>query len=286
MSVGVKPMVATVVGPEERARLEAAVSGRFAAVHVADLPEAIRAVRERPVRAVLFSPRRIAGSQIRGVASLIHSFPGVPAVAVVSEADQTSAERLLELGACGVRHLIDLRSRDGWHRLRQLVADPTTPAGARILRAVVPRLSGATPDCVRFFEAVVRLAPTIGTVRALARLLGERPSTFMSRFFRAALPSPKRYLAAVRILYAAWYLEDAGRSVVDVAYVLQYSSPQSFGRHLRTVLGVTAVEFRRRYPFPVAIDDFVARLVEPYRSRLRTFRPFTNGVRAIGHDAT
>jgi AraC-like DNA-binding protein len=104
----------------------------------------------------------------------------------------------------------------------------------------------------------------------------------MSRFFRAGVPSPKRYLAAVRVVYAAWYLEEPARSVADVAYVLEYSSPQSFGRHLRTVLGVTAVEFRRRFPFQTALEDFLVRLVLPNRSRFRTFRPFANGVRDLG----
>ena len=32
--------------------------------------------------------------------------------------------------------------------------------------------------------------------------------------------------------------------MADVAYRLEYSSPQSFGRHLRAMLGVTALEFR------------------------------------------
>jgi AraC-like DNA-binding protein len=220
---------------------------------------------------------------MRGVASLVQGFPGVPAVAVVSEPDGGSGERLLELGACGVRHVVDLRRRDGWQRLRELVNDPATPAGAEILRRLLPALGPATPECRQFFEALVRLAPYTPSVRRLARQLEVRGSTFMSRFFRAQVPSPKRYLAAVRVVYAAWYLEEPGRSVADAAYVLQYSSPQSFGRHLRTVLGVTAVEFRRRFSFHTALEDFLVRLVLPNRSRFRTFRPFANGVRDLGH---
>ena len=65
---------------------------------------------------------------------------------------------------------------------------------------------------------------------------------FLSRFLRAALPSPKRYLAATRLLYAAALLEIPGFSVADAAYRLEYSSPQSFGRHVRAILGATASE--------------------------------------------
>jgi hypothetical protein len=39
------------------------------------------------------------------------------------------------------------------------------------------------------------------------------------------------------------------------------------------MLGVTALEFRRRYPFPVALGRFIAVMVEPYRAVWRDFHP-------------
>ena len=69
----------------------------------------------------------------------------------------------------------------------------------------------------------------------------------MSRFTRAGLPSPKTYLAAVRLLYAAQYFESDGLSIADVAYRLECSSPQSFGRHLRSMLGITAGAVKLRH---------------------------------------
>ena len=109
-------------------------------------------------------------------------------------------------------------------------------------------------------------APTAARLRLPA-------STLMSRFFRAGLPSPKRYLAGLRLVHAAALLETPGLSISDVAYRLEYSSPQSFGRHVRAGLGLTAREFRHRYPFDRALEDFVARLVKPFQTTLRTFRP-------------
>ena len=35
--------------------------------------------------------------------------------------------------------------------------------------------------------------------------------------------------------------------MANVSNHLDYSSPQSFGRHVRTILRITAVEFRQRY---------------------------------------
>ena len=115
---------------------------------------------------------------------------------------------------------------------------------------------------------LVRLAPDITTVRALCRACEVRPSTLMSRFSRAGLPSPKSYLASVRLLHAAHLLEAPGRSIADVAYRLEYSSPQSFGRHVRAMLGITSLEFRRRFPFPAALARFLELMIAPVRRRL------------------
>jgi AraC-like DNA-binding protein len=277
-----RTLVATVVEPDARPRVDAAADGRFRSVHMRTLPEAIRAVRERPVHAVLLSPKCVPINDLPRVRALVDGFPGVATVAVLSRFDMHASERLLELGACGVRRLLDLSRREGWEGLRQIVADPVTPATAHALARVLPALDGAAPATRQFFELLLRLAPTTPSVRRLTVRLGVRSSTFVSRFFRARLPSPKRYLAAARLAYAAGLFEAPGRSVADVAYQLEYSSPQSFGRHVRTALGVTAVEFRRRYPFDIMIDDFVSRLIAPYRAAFRTFQPLTNGVRDLG----
>src|SRR2546430_14436664 len=111
----------------------------------------------------------------------------------------------------------------------------------------------------------------------VARHLRVRPSTLMSRFHRAHLPSPKSYLAGMRLLHASFLFQNPGLSVSDVAYRMDYSSPQSFGRHLRAVLGVTAGEFRRRFPFEVALARYVDLLIIPYREALRAFHPFHAG---------
>jgi hypothetical protein len=62
--------------------------------------------------------------------------------------------------------------------------------------------------------------------------------------------------------------------VANVADALEYSSPQSFGRHVRTTLGVTASEFRRRYDGEGMLDRFRRELVTPYAAVLRTFSPW------------
>jgi AraC-like DNA-binding protein len=265
--------VAAVLLPGERPRVDAAGNGCFAVVHRDSVPDAVRTVRERTVDAVLVSVHRCPPEQVEAVSHLVREFPGIPTVALVSQHDPGATEMLLRLGASGVRQVVDVTSPAGWNRLRLVVGQPATRAVARIQAPILAALGDAPPDARLFLEALIRLAPETSTVTALAERLFVRPSTMMSRFARAGLPSPKNYLAAVRLLHAAYLFQAAGLSVADVAYRLEYSSPQSFGRHLRAMLGITAVEFRRRFPFAVAQERFVELMIEPYREVWRTFHP-------------
>jgi AraC-like DNA-binding protein len=263
--------------PAERARVDAAGSGCFAVVHRDSIPDAVRVVRERPVDAVLVSVHRCVPEQVEALAHLVRDFPGIPTVALVSQHDAGATEMLLRLGATGVRQVVDVTSPAGWSRLRQVVGQPATRAVARIQGPILDALAEAPADARLFMEALIRLAPETPTVRRLADRLYVRPSTLMSRFVRSGLPSPKNYLAAVRLLHAALLFETDGLSVSDVAYRLEYSSPQSFGRHLRAMLGITASEFRSRFPFPSALASFVDRLLGPYLAIWRDFHPMAQG---------
>ncbi len=230
-------------------------------------------VRERPVRAVLVSPNWISPDQVRRLGKLVRDFPGVPAIALLSKHDTVASERLLQLGSCGVRRVVDVSARDGWDQLRELISTMMSPATNRILAHVIYQLEGASQDVIKIFEIIVMVAPLTPTVRMLCTQLNVHPTTLMTRFLRAGLPSPKRYLAAMRLLYASALFEMPGFSIADVAYRLSYSSPQSFGRHVRCVVGTTAAEFRDRHSLQSALADFADRFILPYRAALRAFHP-------------
>jgi AraC-like DNA-binding protein len=278
-----RPTIAAVLLPAERLKVEAAGHGCFTLLHRDSVPEAVRAVRERPVDGILLSVHRCPPTAVQEVRRLVHDFPGIPTVALVSTHDAASSETLLQLGATGLRQVVDVTGPTGWQRLRHLMAAPVTRAAARIQGPLVLSLGEAPADLRFFFEMLVRLAPDITTVRALCRACEVRPSTLMSRFARAGLPSPKSYLASVRLLHAAHLLEAPGRSIADVAYRLEYSSPQSFGRHVRAMLGITSLEFRRRFPFPAALARFLELMIVPYRGVWPVFHPLETGSWDSGH---
>ena len=169
-----------------------------------------------------------------------------------------------------------IRTARGWRELREaLVADRGSSVERLALGQLALDLVDVPPDCWRFFEALFGSSARITTVRTLAGHLQVLPSTLMSRFFRARLPAPKRYLAMARLVRAAHLFENPGLSVASVANVLDYSSPQSFGRHVRTMLGLTAVDFRRRYAGSQMLDRFREELVIPHLGTLRSFAPLT-----------
>jgi AraC-like DNA-binding protein len=270
--------VCTLLPPAERQRFDAVGDGCFVSVHAESCREVLTAARRRRVDAVVLSVHRCDGQELPAVARLVREFPAIPAVAMLSHHDRHATETLLRLGASGVRAAVDCTEPGGWRRLRELVGHPASPVAARILQRLIPVLGDEVPEDVRFFfEAMTRLAPAIRTVRGLARHLRLPASTLMSRFLRAQLPSPKTYLAAMRLIHAAYLFRNPGLSVADVAYRLDFSSPQSFSRHLKAMLGVTAGEYRRRFPFDVALARYVDLLVTPYRETFRAFRPLNAG---------
>lgn len=266
--------VATLLSPAEQSRLDAASQGLFRPFHSDTIDEVCRVVRERPFSALLISPGCVDQRQMTRVAQVVTNFPGLTTFALVSRADLTTSERLLQLGASGVNRLIDVSLADGWRRLREILSDPSTPTMTRIAKELYQELQDCTRPVQRFFDSLVRLSPVVSTAKEITQHFGVHPSTFMSRFYRAGLPSPKRYLAGMRLIHAAALFETNALSITDVAYRLEYSSPQSFGRHTRNFVGLTASQFRRDYPFERALDSYLSRLVRPFRADLRVFDPF------------
>jgi AraC-like DNA-binding protein len=260
--------------PNERIRVDAAAQGLYSALHRESLDEILVDLRERRAGAVLLSVARYGAQSSARMAAMVREFPRVPAMALLTEMHYTTPQSTLALGHLGVRILIDARQPSGWQTLRDiLVAERASDLQRTALGYLSADLRGAPTDCWRFFELLFSYSPRVHTVRQLSRELCILPSTLMSRFFRAHLPPPKRYLALARLIRAARLFENPGLSVASVANYLDYSSPQSFGRHVRTVMRMSPVAFRDKYDGGGMLQHFREELVLPYLNVLRTFRP-------------
>jgi AraC-like DNA-binding protein len=265
--------VATLLTPAERLRVDAVGEGYYRAVHRENVGDLIRDIKLHQAHAVIVSVA-CAGVHASRIALLVREFPRIPAVALLSVLEARTPHAVLALGQSGIRRLVDVRLAAGWRELRgALMADVGSNGQRSALGQLAVDLAGISDDCWLFFETLFTCSPKIGNVQMLGKHLGILPSTMMSRFFRAGAPAPKQYLAMVRLIRAARLFENAGFSIANVANHLDYSSPQSFGRHIRTLLQMTAGEFRVRYDGMGMFERFRHELVLPYVSILRELHP-------------
>lgn len=265
--------VVTVLDPEERQRVDAAGEGLYRAIHRETVADALDDLKHRRVSAVLLGVVRCGREHDRRMTAVLREFPTVPAVALLGH-EPASVDAILRIGNAGITRVVDVRVPAGWSQLRRILSSEAVRATDRAaLARVTEEVGTLTSEGVRFFESLFLTQERIATVRELAFRLGVLPSTLMSRFFRARLPAPKRYLAFARLLRAARLFEDPGHSIADVANALDYSSPQSFSRHVRTLLRITAGEFRRRFTGDRMLERFIDELVRPYCVALRLIRP-------------
>jgi len=273
--------IATMLTPDERLRVDAAGEGSYRTVHRDYVAEVMQDLKSNRASAVLVSVTRCDQNSRASVAALVREFPRVPTFALLTEVNRSTPQAMLSLGSTGVRQLVDVRDADGWTELRtRLLSTRGEDIQRRALSELAIDLSGVSDDCWRFFETLFVVSPRVSTVRQLAQALDVLPSTLMSRFFRARLPAPKRYLAMARLTHAARIFENPGLSVTNVANHLDYSSPQSFGRHVRTFLGLTAIDFRQRYDGEGMLHRFRDELVLPYLPVLRHFMPLSTQQRS------
>lgn len=275
-ALGRPPVIATVLTPMERVRVDVAADGAFEVRHRGSVEELNDDVRAQEVDAVIVSVARYDTGSTARMAAMVREFPTVPTFALLTDVQRSTPHSVLELGRVGVRTLIDARSPTGWSTLRDLLThERASDVQRQMLGALNLDLAGAPSDCWRFFELLFTHKPYIANVRQMGRYLNVIPGTLMSRFYRADLPSPKRYIDVGRLVRAARLLENGGLSVTVVARKLDYSSPQAFSRHVRCVLGMSPVRFRAAYDGDRMLSRFREELIVPYAATLRAFHPAT-----------
>ena len=196
--------IVTFLTPAERQRVDALGEGSYTTVHRESFDDILRDLRSQPVSAILVSVSRYQQDHGTQVARMVREFPRVPAVALLTGNEARTTQSLLALGQRGVQTLVDARDPAGWRDLRQFVnREVATTIESVAIRRIRADLTGANDDCLRFFDELFLAPMSLTTVRQLARRLGVVPTTFMSRFFRAGIPAPKKYLATARLVRAA-----------------------------------------------------------------------------------
>jgi AraC-like DNA-binding protein len=260
--------------PAERHRVDAAGEGIYLTLHRDSIHDVVRDVRENRAAAILVSVARIDSGVAPHMAAVIRQFPGVPALALLTHLEHTTPFTVLSLGRSGFQRLIDARSPEGWRALRDALApNSNTDFARRALTRLTADVPDATAGYLVFLDLLFNGPPTLTTVAAMCDVLHTKPNAFASRFNRAKLPSPRRYLTTARLTRAAHLFETPTLTIADVANALDFSSPQALSRSIQANMDMSATVFRQRYDGLGMLDQFRARFLLPFRHTLAMFEP-------------
>jgi AraC-like DNA-binding protein len=273
-------LVSTMLTDPERRRVDAVGMGAYELAHRDSIDEVMTDVRGRHAKAVVISVACCQSSDIPRIegrlVSIVRDFPRVTALGLLSGAADVTPSAMLLLGRSGIRTVVDARSPDGWRVLREALTERShcTDIAATAIAQISEDLGAASEDCRRFFATLFTVDDSVFRVGQLGRVFAVEPSTLISRFARAGLPSPKTYLSWARLVKAAALLENPGLSLARAAMALEYSSPQALARHLRLYLSVGGPVFRRSYDGARMLARFRRDLVLAHIEVLRWFSPF------------
>jgi AraC-like DNA-binding protein len=248
--------------PAERLfRLRSLDPDRFVWEAVSTWPEAVEAIRAKPVEMAVVDP--LLGSttpRTHGIGRLRQFFPSLPLL-VYTELAPATAGVLLELGRAGIRRVVVHRFEDAPGALRNaLMAELEQSASQQVIQGLGHILRDLPPELRLALEGMLHAPGDGPTVTALAERARLTRRTCERWFTKVGLPSPRVVMVLTRLLYAHRLLLDPGYTVEDVALKLGYSKTKTLQIHLRAVFGLTAGELR----VSLSIDDALAAVTNRY----------------------
>lgn len=252
--------------PSERLfRLRGLDPDRFQWVSGASWPEAVEAIRAKPVDMAVVDPL-LGGGEPRshGIERLRLFFPSLPLL-VYTDLTPANAAILLQLGRAGIRRVIIHRFEDAPSALRAaILSELEQSASQQVMQALGPILRGLPMELRSALELMLHAPGDGPTVTALAERAQLTRRTCERWFTKVGLPSPRVVMVLTRLLYAHRLLLDPGYTVEDVALKLGYSKTKTLQMHLRAVFGLTAGELR----VSVGPDEALATVTHRYFTQL------------------
>jgi AraC-like DNA-binding protein len=257
-------LVLAAVPTERLFRLRSLDPDRFVWEVVGTWPEAVEAIRAKPVQMAVVDP--LLGTPVprtHGIGRLRQFFPSLPLL-VYTELAPATAGVLLELGRAGIRRVVVHRFEDAPVALRTaLLAELEQSASQQVIQALAPVLQDLPESVLHALEQMLHAPGEGPTVTALARRARLTRRTCERLFTKAGLPSPRVVMVLSRLLYAHRLLLDPGFTVEDVANKLGYSRSKTLQIHLRTVFGMTAGELRVSLSTDEALAAVTGRYLQP-----------------------
>ena len=252
------PIVALVLGREERARVESALAGEHPLTFVSSLEE-VRCALTRTEQAVLIAePRDGCGAP---TAPLLQSLRlarcDLPIIGYCA-VPRDDARDVMDLSNSGVHELLFRQATDSPFLIRQTLRSAMQACAASwILGRLSEHVTTEVRTIIRYCLHHPKDATTVSRV---ARVLGIHRKTLTNYCARAGAPVPGALIAWCRLLLAAQLLRSQLGSVEAVALQLDFPSATAFRNMLKRYTGLRPLDVRAGTGFEQMLAMFTGRL--------------------------
>jgi AraC-like DNA-binding protein len=195
---------------------------------------------------------------LRVVRDLREQHCSVP-IAVLFDPASSSGDCLLDLFKLGVEHVIARHVLQRRTELQHVLERLRISCAAEYVIARLPVTMGTEVSAL--LAAALRRARRPISVTEFAVQLHVNRRTLLKWLDAAGAESPQWLLGWARVLVAARFLEDAGRTVEAIAELLEYPSASSLRTQIRRYTGATASELRTMGPLRTAFAAFERRFL-------------------------
>ena len=235
-------VAALVWDPASQARLRDALRGQ-ATVRFCERQSEVIALVENNLAgvAVVDMRDRDGQSTLPMVRYVRESYPSVPVLLYFAISPDTSRD-VLAFAQAGVNDLVLRDVDDLRYSLRTALSTAADHCSARaILAELEPLLPASVLPMVRYCLENGRRSMTVEQV---ADALNVHRKTLVDRLSASHLPTPSALIAWCRLIISARLLEDPGRSVEQVALLLDFPSGTSMRNMMKRYTGLRPGEIR------------------------------------------
>ena len=257
---------ALVWDPACRARLYEATRND-AHLHLCDRQaELLALVRNGLADVVVVDMRDASGeSTLSTVRTIREDFPSVPVVLYFAISPSISRD-MLEFARAGVNDLVLRDVDDVKVTLRASLSSAGDHCSARSIAAEVATL--VPPNVAPIIRYCLENGRRALTVEDVAAALNVHRKTLVDRLNAAGLPTPSAIIAWCRLLVSARLLEDPGRSVEQVALLLDFPSGTSMRNMIKRYTGLRTGEVRENGGLRCVLHAFKRELARASRHRV------------------
>jgi len=259
---------ALVWDPASRARLQEALRSQATVRFCERQSELVTLVENNLAGVVVVDTRDREGQSTLPTVRLIREdYPSVPVVLYCAISPDTSRD-IVVFARAGVNDLVFRDVDDLRHTLRTAISNAADHCSARAILADIETLVPA--NVLPMLRYCLENGRRALTVEDVADALNVHRKTLVDRVSAANLPTPSALIAWCRLLVSARLLEDQGRSVEQVALLLDFPSGTSMRNMMKRYTGLRPGEIRENGGVSCVLHALKRALAAPEEARRPT----------------